>query len=333
MKNILPIVTILAVLILSFLIWKKTNPDPSTLKQLPVKEDQIEMIGVIEKINKKIPQKLSVRRKRRKENPIEKSVQIPSPKSKLETLPEEEVAIHLQDTNGDLIITSVSVVDDLIIAHCDIIVGRIDIMDDFLERARTGKPIVMPLPKLWDEATIPYLINSDVKNIAEVKAAIETINKITNFKWIPKNKEESFVHFKKGALHCYSPLGKIGGEQSISLSESCTTGSIMHEMLHTMGLLHEQNREDRDEHIRILWENIDAKNHLQFQKIANGSLDLEKHPFDFKSLMLYTQNAFSKYEGDFTIVRVDGDTYFPGKDSLSTGDLKKLSDLYPKQDN
>ena len=104
----------------------------------------------------------------------------------------------------------------------------------------------------------------------------------------------------------------------------------MHEMLHTMGLLHEQNREDRDKYIRILWENIDPKNHLQFQKISNKLLDFKKHPFDFKSIMLYGQSAFSKYEKDFTIVRVDGDTYYANITTLSKGDLKKLKSLYPK---
>jgi len=102
-------------------------------------------------------------------------------------------------------------------------------------------------------------------------------------------------------------------------------------MLHTMGLLHEQNRTDRDKYIRILWENIDSKNHLQFQKISNKLLDPSEHPFDFKSIMLYAQNAFSKYPGDLTIIKQDGDTYTANKEKLSSEDLKKINYLYPKK--
>lgn len=328
MKKLLPYLTIFSILILAFLLWKKASTPAHVLKQPIILEKKIELAKSIEKINKKIPEKLFKKIKIKTKE--EQVIQFNKPKSFQEILPEDEIATHIQDANGNLIITSVTIVDDLIIAHGDLIVGRIDNMEDFLERTKTGRPIMMAPPRLWEDGVIPFEIEDGLENSNEVNEAIEEINSTTNIKWVPRSNQKDFVQFKKGPLNCYSPLGKIGGKQNISLSSNCTSGSIMHEMLHTMGLLHEQNREDRDKYIRILWENIDAKNHLQFQKISNKLLDLKKHPFDFKSLMLYEQGAFSKYSEDFTIVRIDGDTYMANKSILSSGDLKKLSSLYPK---
>lgn len=36
-------------------------------------------------------------------------------------------------------------------------------------------------------------------------------------------------------------------------------GTIQHELLHVLGLLHEQARPDRDSHVKVLWENIDER--------------------------------------------------------------------------
>jgi len=35
-----------------------------------------------------------------------------------------------------------------------------------------------------------------------------------------------------------------------------TTGGIQHELLHVLGLFHEQSRPDRDEYVIVLWDNI-----------------------------------------------------------------------------
>lgn len=314
MKKALPVSALLAMTLLLISIWNRSKEDPI---------DKPELIVAIDKINKKIPAKIL-----KKKTPHPKPIEIISPRK--QSPDEDEIAVHLQGANGDLIITSVTIVDDLIIAHGDIIVGQISNMDDFIERSENGGPLILPAPKLWDEAIIPYVIDADLSNATEVKLAITTMNKKTNVTWKLRGNEKDFVRFKTGKLHCYSPLGRLGGEQKISLSPSCMKGAIMHEMIHTMGLLHEQNREDRDEYITILWENIDSKNHLQFQKIFNKLIDVTHFKFDYKSIMLYKQDAFSKYSGDLSIVRVDGDTYYPSKNSLSSGDLKKLSVLYPK---
>lgn len=330
MRKLLPAVSITALLVFSYLYWQKgrsTNISPA------LEEKNLStLLPVIKKMNKKIPQKLSETKKPKikkikRSNPKEKSIPIKVVSKS------DEISIHLQDSEGNLIITNVTIVDDLVIAHGDIIVGQVKDLDRFINNANSGEPLILPKPKLWKNGIIPYVIAKDLVNTEAIEQAVETSNSKTNLRWVKRSDEKDFVHFKEGPLNCYSPLGKIGGEQTISLSTGCKKSQIIHEMLHTIGLLHEQNREDRDQFIAILWENIDPKNHLQFKKIKNANLDLKKYPFDFQSIMLYNQYAFSTFEGDYSIVKANGDTYEANQGSLSTGDLKKINSLYPIDKN
>lgn len=65
-------------------------------------------------------------------------------------------------------------------------------------------------------------------------------------------------------FRCYSNLGKVGGQQGLSLqSDGCVNiGTVQHEFIHAIGFTHEHNRSDRDYHVEVLWDNIPKGKHV-----------------------------------------------------------------------
>nr|CDJ84802.1 Peptidase M12A domain containing protein [Haemonchus contortus] len=60
---------------------------------------------------------------------------------------------------------------------------------------------------------------------------------------------------------CFSWVGRLGGEQNVSLGYGCeTVGTAAHEIGHALGFFHTMSRYDRDEFITVNAENIESPN-------------------------------------------------------------------------
>lgn len=88
----------------------------------------------------------------------------------------------------------------------------------------------------------------------------------TCVKFITKQPQHiEHIKFYKAA-GCGSSIGyrsKRIEPLEVYLSPYCLRlpGAIQHELIHVMGIIHEQCRTDRDEHITVLWDNIEPSNY------------------------------------------------------------------------
>ena len=56
-------------------------------------------------------------------------------------------------------------------------------------------------------------------------------------------------------LRCAAGLGK-GKPTPVIMTEACLVGNMMHELMHTIGIYHEQSRNDRDDYVTINNDNV-----------------------------------------------------------------------------
>lgn len=76
----------------------------------------------------------------------------------------------------------------------------------------------------------------------------------------------------------------------------------MHEMLHTIGFHHMQSASNRDNYIDILWENIKEENKHNFNNYNSTVITDFGQEYDYKSIMHYSNEAFTKQKGLKTMV-------------------------------
>ncbi|XP_052830588.1 meprin A subunit beta-like [Octopus bimaculoides] len=102
----------------------------------------------------------------------------------------------------------------------------------------------------------------------------------------------------------------------------------MHELLHMLGLPHEQSRPDRDEFIEINTTNIKQNRRSNFQKINPSSFNTLNLPYDYNSIMHYQQNAFAIDRRYSTIITKVKGVRIGQRIGMSQLDIIKIQRLY-----
>ncbi|XP_070821208.1 high choriolytic enzyme 2-like isoform X3 [Chaetodon trifascialis] len=145
---------------------------------------------------------------------------------------------------------------------------------------------------LWPKATdgnvyVPYRISSQYSQ-RERNTIIQGLRSFavsTCIRFTPLNGQIDFVDIQSRS-GCYSFVGRRGRGQTVSLSrQGCVFQQVIqHELLHALGFNHEQTRSDRDQHVRILFQNIIPGMEGNFRKIRTRNLGT---PYDYNSVMHY----------------------------------------------
>uniref|UniRef100_A0A182MN16 Metalloendopeptidase n=1 Tax=Anopheles culicifacies TaxID=139723 RepID=A0A182MN16_9DIPT len=191
--------------------------------------------------------------------------------------------------------------------------------------------LVKPFVLCFVSHPLPLPFFADAKGMQLIEQAINEYHTKTCIRFVPRMGEKNYVSFETSNTGCWSSVGMVGGKQAVNLQiPGCTTlvGTVMHEMMHALGFLHEQNREDRDDWVKILYENIKSGTKNNFEKATKGSTNNFGVSYDYGSIMHYSSNAFST-NGRSTI---EAKKPFSGtmgqRIEFSKSDLAKINLMY-----
>ena len=148
----------------------------------------------------------------------------------------------------------------------------------------------------WTTGTVYYAFSNNVSTIHQ-KIFLDGMNEwamFANLHFSARTTQSNFVIIADAGTNQEggdSAVGMIGGPQFIHIgSTSWNRPTICHEVGHTLGLIHEQSRSDRDSFVTILTNNIMPGQEGNFVKLTNS---LNKTAYDFLSVMEYSRNELS----------------------------------------
>ncbi|XP_070707178.1 low choriolytic enzyme [Pempheris klunzingeri] len=177
---------------------------------------------------------------------------------------------------------------------------------------------------MWPTLEIPYVISPELASRTDdILAAMAMVSEHTCVSFHQRTSETNYLLFKK-SKGCASYVGFIGGEQDVFIGPTCVTGNIVHELLHALGFFHEHTRVDREQHIKILSQNIMEGMERNFEKQQGQTFAL---PYDIQSILHYGGSFFSA-NGLPTIVPYDEVEGMGQRAKMTQIDIEKVRYLY-----
>lgn len=184
----------------------------------------------------------------------------------------------------------------------------------------------------WPGGIVPYKISdSSQGDAALIRRAVAhwMNNSCLMFKELQQDDTTTdFILFVK-ARGCWSRFGHVGSLQHISIGDGCETlATVVHEIGHAVGFLHEQSRADRNRFVVVNYGNILEGLRSQFDP-DQAKRDYGAR-YDYQSVMHYSPTAFAASPEMKTLSPVNPllTPLIRRKDGLTFRDRKKANFLY-----
>ncbi|NWI86641.1 MEP1A protein, partial [Pitta sordida] len=179
---------------------------------------------------------------------------------------------------------------------------------------------------------IPYILGDDLDLNAKgvILQAFEMFRLKSCVDFKPYEGESTYIIFRKED-GCWSMVGDLQTGQTLSIGERCDYRAIVeHEILHALGFYHEQSRTDRDDYVKIWWDEIIPGKEHNFVKYDDSYITDLNTPYDYESLMHYEPFSFNKNESVPTITAKIPvfDNVIGQRLDLSAIDLERLNRMY-----
>jgi len=183
----------------------------------------------------------------------------------------------------------------------------------------------------WPHNQVIYSIDNSVPGALQklIDEAIEHWQDNTNIRFAIRYHERNYVEIKHHPSKSSSYVGMPGnGPQTLNLADWACFGTVVHEIGHAIGLWHEHSREDRDEYVTIMYDNIMKGAKHNFNQHIDDGQDIGS--YDYGSIMHYPKWAFAIDSSKPTIVSKNGQE-IGQRLELSQGDINTVNSMYPRR--
>ncbi|MBX3381779.1 MAG: hypothetical protein KF805_16925 [Phycisphaeraceae bacterium] len=144
---------------------------------------------------------------------------------------------------------------------------------------------------LWPGGVVPYVINANVNttNANRLRIAMNELETVCNVTYVPRTNQANYIMVQNSTGN-NSFVGRIGGSQTVNLVSWSSRYVICHELMHALGIYHEQQRSDRGTYVIINPANIQSQYYNSNFPINSGA---PQGTYDFESIMHYDACSFS----------------------------------------
>jgi len=229
--------------------------------------------------------------------------------------------------------------DDLAVFEGDILLGTVDEAEAWRESEEdntssednntANAQIINGARYRWPNGVIPYSISANVSSQTRnfISRAMQHISARTAIRFVQRTyNHPNYININSNVNACYSNVGDLQqGAQTVNVVAGCGYGGIIHELTHAIGLWHEQSRIDRNQYVRINWNNIKASAKHNFNQHISDGVDVGH--YDYNSLMHYGAYYFS-INGQATITPLNGNAHIGQRNGLSQGDIAAINAMY-----
>ncbi|XP_062555721.1 astacin-like metalloprotease toxin 2 [Armigeres subalbatus] len=153
-------------------------------------------------------------------------------------------------------------------------------------------------------------------------------------RFVERKNQVGYVRITSESSGCWADTGRSDSVSHLNLGPGCfeSKGTTLHELMHTLGFLHQHTRPDRDQYVQIMYQNIIQSPEVLFNfEIIKPWTGLAfPLPYDYDSIMHYKAHMYSKDPQRLVTIapKSSSVTRIGQRDRLSELDIISINFLY-----